>query len=680
MQEYNSNARDAHREIGQTRPIEITFPSRANPVYKVRDYGPGITPERMSNVFVLYGASTKRSTNNQTGGFGIGAKSAWSYTDSFEITTYVDGIQRLYVAEIGTNKNGALNKILETETTEPNGTEISIMVNTYDVDDFVNAIIRSTMFWSSEEYPLFKNVPNDSALKAARGIGLARFMNSNMSGVYPGGYANTGTYNTILVIDGIPYPMPYSVNLSELSELREKANCNYLNIFIPNGLVQVGASREKIDDSDQSKKALKQIMIAALADFDQAKVKWEESIVDSQSLLDSVSLMCGFRLTSDKHIDFVHIDNGRVCLQTTRDVIGPEFEFDIVGGKEKRNVKVKQRLFALNGIDTEESKKDRFDINGKNRFYLTKSGNVRISDIKAWLDSDQCSDVVTGDKIDLITILAQQQEFTQDEDGDLNHEYKRNKELADELIAAVERMGFKNIEDYVQKPKEEKTAKPRVSGHLYRLDYSETYVTFASLEDVQQDKPWIYFVGRMNDWKYDGFCEVVRVLKQTGDIQFGFRVTEGRKKKVEEDKRFISYDDFIENYKPSQETILSYVCNSHVNSDVDTKIKSSALYKIKEHLSDKSHPLYKAAVVVDSAKSVNDNWTLRRIIVNTKQYAEAVESIRELNNYIDKYIPFINETVPRSVKPDHIKEYIEWGLAKAVQDGAALKLPKILSK
>ena len=60
-QEVMSNARDAHYEVGTPKkPIEVTLPNALAPSFVVKDYGPGITPDRMSNVFVKYGCSTKR--------------------------------------------------------------------------------------------------------------------------------------------------------------------------------------------------------------------------------------------------------------------------------------------------------------------------------------------------------------------------------------------------------------------------------------------------------------------------------------------------------------------------------------------------------------------------------------------------------------------------------------------
>ena len=76
VQEYISNARDAHIEIGKGDiPVKVKLPNRFDPTLSFRDFGPGISPDRMKNVFIRYGVSTKRNNNNESGSFGLGAKS-----------------------------------------------------------------------------------------------------------------------------------------------------------------------------------------------------------------------------------------------------------------------------------------------------------------------------------------------------------------------------------------------------------------------------------------------------------------------------------------------------------------------------------------------------------------------------------------------------------------------------
>ena len=82
VQEYLSNAKDACIEVGKdSDAIEVTLPTSLNPQFCVRDYGVGMSDERVKDVFVRYGISTKRETNKQLGCFGIGAKSGWAYTE-----------------------------------------------------------------------------------------------------------------------------------------------------------------------------------------------------------------------------------------------------------------------------------------------------------------------------------------------------------------------------------------------------------------------------------------------------------------------------------------------------------------------------------------------------------------------------------------------------------------------
>lgn len=248
VQEYISNGRDATREVKSKRPIEITCPTMLEPVFKVRDFGPGISPDRMLNVFIQYGASTKRDSNNQIGGFGIGAKSAWSYTDSFNIVTHIDGIKREYLAHTGVNNNGRLETLSESTTNEPNGTEIIIAVNPKDIQEFKSAIERCLFFWPKKDYKL-TNMP-DTLLKSDykfNQIGQLKTFRDLPDCISRNNYG--WNRDIFLSIDGIPY---------NIKELKDKINSlNKLHdlvvgtmvISIPNGLIEVSANREEVTDS-----------------------------------------------------------------------------------------------------------------------------------------------------------------------------------------------------------------------------------------------------------------------------------------------------------------------------------------------------------------------------------------------------------------------------------------------
>jgi len=144
LQEYIANAFDANLEANrETSPIDVIFPSINDTQLKIRDRGNSMTKDQMNKIFTQYGVSTKRTTNLYTGGFGIGSKSAWSYTDSFGIETVTceDNIyyKRLYCAFIDESGLGKLVTVSETELSKQDtGTTIIIPVKREDNDKFIN--------------------------------------------------------------------------------------------------------------------------------------------------------------------------------------------------------------------------------------------------------------------------------------------------------------------------------------------------------------------------------------------------------------------------------------------------------------------------------------------------------------------------------------------------------------
>jgi hypothetical protein len=94
VRETICNAWDAHIDAGITdRPIEITLtPEKLT----FRDFGKGIAPDKMGEIYGTYGASTKLNDGEQTGGFGLGCKSPFAYDDHFEVTSHHAGFKTIY--------------------------------------------------------------------------------------------------------------------------------------------------------------------------------------------------------------------------------------------------------------------------------------------------------------------------------------------------------------------------------------------------------------------------------------------------------------------------------------------------------------------------------------------------------------------------------------------------------
>lgn len=150
IREYSTNALDAQLESqNPDTPIEVTLPTQANPIFKVRDFGSGLSNQAIYEVYTQYGRSTKRDSNLSIGQLGLGCKSGFAYSNSFSVTSWHQELsgkryKRIYIAYIDETNLGAMSMLSEEETTEPTGIEISIAVKIQDINEF--SIIAQNFF------------------------------------------------------------------------------------------------------------------------------------------------------------------------------------------------------------------------------------------------------------------------------------------------------------------------------------------------------------------------------------------------------------------------------------------------------------------------------------------------------------------------------------------------------
>jgi len=311
VQEYICNARDAMRESGKDNQFKVTVPNYLNPVFKVRDFGPGVSPERMKNVFIMYGSSTKRTSNNQTGGFGLGAKSAWSYTDSFTIVSVVDGIRRTYVAHTGVNNNGRLDLVSSEKTDEASGTEIQVAVKERDIEEFRNAVHRAIFFW--DERPIVKGDLDVPTL--VKGVRIGDMVEVIANDLLPSCVKGSSWGNQPLaVIDGIPYTIDTGLTdkVEKFSEIDDLVK-GRLILHFGNGIVEVAASRESIADSEITINSMKKIAGKALIEVKThisdtfGKVKTNSEYLSTYSLMSGSFEVKGFATFGDYSIEYGRI-------------------------------------------------------------------------------------------------------------------------------------------------------------------------------------------------------------------------------------------------------------------------------------------------------------------------------------------------------------------------------------
>jgi hypothetical protein len=134
LREYSTNAHDSHIVAGIDKPIEVTLPTRENPVLSIKDFGVGMSKDDINATYRLYAASTKRETNDLNGVLGLGSKSALAYTDQFTVIGRKDGIKTT-VAIIRSEEGGRNKVVVVSEEPIPaddTGVEVLIPANTKD--------------------------------------------------------------------------------------------------------------------------------------------------------------------------------------------------------------------------------------------------------------------------------------------------------------------------------------------------------------------------------------------------------------------------------------------------------------------------------------------------------------------------------------------------------------------
>lgn len=137
IRKLSCNAFDAHVAAGKKEtPIEIHLPNEMEPWFSVKDYGTGLSHERVLNLYINYFDSDKTTSNDYTGALGLGSKSPFAYTDSFSITSIYEKEKRFYTCYLDNDGIPNISLLNEEKTDEPNGVEVIVAVHRNDFENF----------------------------------------------------------------------------------------------------------------------------------------------------------------------------------------------------------------------------------------------------------------------------------------------------------------------------------------------------------------------------------------------------------------------------------------------------------------------------------------------------------------------------------------------------------------
>jgi len=250
QRELYSNALDAHTEAKIKTQPQVHIPSRWEPHFSIRDFGKGLNKEDLIYLYTTYFSSSKRGTNEQIGGFGIGAQSVWSVTDNFTVTSIHKGIKYIYLMFKNEDRVPSYTLVSEAKTGEPSGMEIKVSVP--------DAEIESYFADAGEVYKYFSIKPQFAGRTPIISEDEPNLKGSNWytTDIYRNRYS--ASYDTKVVMGGVAYPISFS-EVKNLGETADKlAQCG-LVITVDIGFLEVAASREELSYTRKTKLKIEEL-------------------------------------------------------------------------------------------------------------------------------------------------------------------------------------------------------------------------------------------------------------------------------------------------------------------------------------------------------------------------------------------------------------------------------------
>lgn len=265
VRETICNAWDAHIDSGCVdTPLTITLDDEH---LIIRDYGKGIPDALIGPIYGVYGASTKKKDGRQTGGFGLGCKSPFAYTDHFEVISHHEGVRTIYrMSKSSAEKMGKPSIVpIASFPTEETGIQVKIPLKGGAQDQRLSSLVRQVVFNGD-----IKANYNDELLEtiglcdAESGFILINNAESSMNILQA-----FNDHNIHVRYGNVIYPVESS---SEINALWMKINNMLQNVYqcrlvlsAPADSISVTPSRESLTMSEITVETLKTLMSKFLA-------------------------------------------------------------------------------------------------------------------------------------------------------------------------------------------------------------------------------------------------------------------------------------------------------------------------------------------------------------------------------------------------------------------------------
>lgn len=250
IRELSCNAYDSHVAAGKAdTPFQIHLPNKLEPFLSIRDFGTGLSDDDVLHLYTTYFESTKTESNDFIGARGLGSKSPFSYSKSYEVISRFEGIERSYHMFINEHGIPDVVKMSTRPTLSENGLEVKIGI---DPSDF-----RQVTDKTGSTLKHFKVLPT---IVGALHFEFDKLPEDTITGnnwmAYNSSFSHYHTKFT--VVQG---NVQYKVNMNQMSDElsnQEQQFFNHIHIvgYFEIGDLDTAANREEIRYDPQTKQVL----------------------------------------------------------------------------------------------------------------------------------------------------------------------------------------------------------------------------------------------------------------------------------------------------------------------------------------------------------------------------------------------------------------------------------------
>jgi hypothetical protein len=354
VREITSNCFDSHVEANvdiKKVPVLIkkTFDKLTNSHYiSFIDYGVGMSPERIKNVFSVMFSSSKRQDENQIGAFGLGSKCPLAYRrstglgeeeydNSYSIITNFSGIKYTYQI-YDSNKCPKISEPIIEFTKEGNGTEVRIPVLERDIQTFKKEMVRQLYYF---ENVIFEGFVADEECKSS----IENVLTNEYQIVKAKTFffrGNDYSQQVHVCLGRVAYPIDYNSIGLESSDYRFPVAIR-MNI----GEISITPSRESLNYNESTIKVIKKKLLEVKAEITTMLSKQYESIVTLEDYF-KVKNKFGIlympngnnfnvgEIIKQKDIDFSNFKYGFMKMPNDKQLFRYFFETNTYGKKPKK--------------------------------------------------------------------------------------------------------------------------------------------------------------------------------------------------------------------------------------------------------------------------------------------------------------------------------------------------------